>query len=33
MIWLITFWVLAVVLGLKWFYNQFFNEGQDNRNR
>jgi len=26
MIWLITFWVLAAVLILKWFYNQFFRE-------
>jgi len=26
MIWLITFWVLAVVLALKWFYNQFDND-------
>jgi len=23
MIWLITFWVIALFLALKWFYNQF----------
>jgi len=26
MIWLITFWVIALFLALKWFYNQFFEE-------